>query len=141
VARRGVARHGVARRGVARRDVEQPEDIKGGATGRGVRLGVEDVDGDVTRGATGGGVGDVNLSVEAEDAKVDVKAMERGVDATHADEGLEEEDGADCAFFLRLSIKRLSADMLNLKQLSSKFKALRKMTKIPKHPPNPGLAC
>jgi hypothetical protein len=109
---RGMARRGEARRGIARHDVERPEDVMGGAPGGGVRLGVEDVDGDVTRGATGGGVGDVGLSVKAKDAKVDIKAMGGGVDAAHADEGLGE-DGADCAFFLRLSIKRFSADKLN----------------------------
>jgi hypothetical protein len=117
---------------VARRGMERPEDVTGGppggsirlgvadvygdvtggAPGGGVRLVVEDVDGDVPRGAIGVGIGDVGPSVKAKDAMVDVEAVGGGVDAAHADDGLEE-DGADCAFFRRLSIKRFSADKLN----------------------------
>jgi hypothetical protein len=120
----------VARRGVARRNVERLNDVTGDGPGGDVRLGVADedggvtggdpgggvrlvakVDGDVPRGAIGVGVGDVSSSTKAPDAKVDVEAVGRGVDAAHADDGLGK-DGADCAF-RRLSIKRFSADKLN----------------------------
>jgi hypothetical protein len=128
---KGVEWRGVARRDVIRHNVERPDDVTGGAPGGGVRLGVadvdggvtggapgggvrlvaEDVDGDIPRGAIGVGVGDVGPSTKATDAKVDVEAVGGGVDAAHADKSLE--DGADCAFFRRLSIKRFSADKLN----------------------------
>jgi hypothetical protein len=94
----GVAWFGVAWFGVAWRDVQRPEDVTGGATRGGVRLGVKDAGGEVARGGAGR-VADVDFSkAEVGDAK-DVPVVE-GTDI-----------GLD---FFRLSAKiLLRADKLN----------------------------